>query len=37
VKGKKSSSKKDSVDDEETPKATMGLTWYVNSNNSINK
>ncbi|XP_022176627.1 chromodomain-helicase-DNA-binding protein Mi-2 homolog isoform X2 [Myzus persicae] len=26
VKGKKGSSKKDSVDDEETPKATMGLT-----------
>jgi len=29
VKGKKGSSKKDSVEDEETPKATMGLTWYV--------
>jgi hypothetical protein len=29
VKGKKSSSKKDSIDDEETPKATVGLTWYV--------
>ncbi|XP_025415393.1 chromodomain-helicase-DNA-binding protein Mi-2 homolog isoform X3 [Sipha flava] len=26
VKGKKSSSKKDSIDDEETPKATVGLT-----------
>jgi len=32
VKGKKGSSKKDSVEDEETPKATMGLTWYVINN-----
>jgi len=29
VKGKKGSSKKDSVEDGETPKATMGLTWYI--------
>lgn len=30
MKGKKSSTKKDSVDDEETQqKAVIGLTWYI--------